>query len=114
MGQAKTAEDLQREAAEKEEVFTAKKKARLEKPNAAADKGSLCDLLHCPSCLLLENHPLAWWGQGQRLWRGGAKDKEWNLCHMADSTIPINYPWIDIAGFCLCHMKGAYKLVFSF
>jgi len=41
MGEGKTAEELQREAAEKDKVFKAKKKARLEKPNAATDKGSL-------------------------------------------------------------------------
>jgi hypothetical protein len=41
MGQAKTAVDLQKEAANKEEVFKAKKKARLEKPNSANDKGTL-------------------------------------------------------------------------
>jgi len=40
MGQAKTAEDLQREAADKETAFKAKKKARLEKPSSANDKGS--------------------------------------------------------------------------
>ena len=40
MEQARTAEDLQREAAEKELAYKAKKKARLEKPDAANDKGS--------------------------------------------------------------------------
>ena len=40
MDQAKTAEDLQREVAEKEVAYKAKKKARLEKPDAANDKGS--------------------------------------------------------------------------
>lgn len=41
MGEASKEAELQQQAVEKEAAFTARKKARLQKPNAASDKGRL-------------------------------------------------------------------------
>ena len=39
MGEASKEAELQQQAADRESAFNAKKKAKLEKPNAASDKG---------------------------------------------------------------------------
>lgn len=41
MGAATTEEDLLKQAAKREVAFNAKKKAKLERPNAASDKGTI-------------------------------------------------------------------------
>ena len=41
MGEASKEAELQQQAVEKEAAFTARKKARLQKPSAASDKGRL-------------------------------------------------------------------------